>query len=83
MRIYCAGVCEIAVKLPNNKRVMGQFGLAQKLQDVMSWLSSLGWDMAKYQLGTPFPHRPLVDTAQSLLASGIKGPRELLLLELV
>jgi hypothetical protein len=76
-----AGVCEIAVKLPTNKRIIGHFGLAQKLQDVMSWLGSLGWDMHKHQLSTSCPRRALVNTEQSLLANGIQGPRELLVLE--
>ena len=76
-----AGVCELAVKLPSSERVVARFGLAQQLDDVFAWLAALGWDMQRHRLCTSYPRKVLTDAQQTLTAAGVRGAREMLVLE--
>lgn len=76
------GVCEVAVKLPNNQRVIAKFGLAQPLAHVVAWIAVQGWDVQKHRLSLAYPKQALTDSSKSLKEAGIRGPREMLILAL-
>jgi hypothetical protein len=76
------GVCEVAVKLPNNQRVCAKFGLAQPLAHVVAWIAVQGWDFQRHRLSLAYPKEALTDASKSLKEVGIRGPREMLILEL-
>lgn len=81
MRDDSQGVCEIAVKLPDSRRVSATFGLAQPLSDLVAWLSAQGWDMQQHRLSRAYPRQPLQDHERSLKDVGLLGPRDMLILE--
>lgn len=78
-----AGVCELAVKLPSSARVVAQFGVAQKVDDVFAWLAALGWDLQRHRLCASYPRKVLQDAAHTLAEAGLCAPREMLVLEVV
>lgn len=73
--------CELCVRLPNNQRLLSSFGLQATVGDVLAWLEERGWDPQAHRLCTSFPRVPLLERTAALSDCGLKGPREILLLE--
>lgn len=75
------GVCQLAVKLPDNQRLSDSFGHAQPVSDVLDWLAAHGWSREKHSLCLAHPRLALDDANVSLQDAGVTGKREMLILE--
>ena len=73
-----AGVATLAVKLPDNQKLVAKFGLAQPVSTVVEWVAAQGWDMSKHVLSLSFPTKAIDDVGESLKGAGVTGPRDML-----
>lgn len=73
--------CELSVRLPNNQRLLAEFTLQATVGDVLAWLEGRGWSSQSHRLCVSFPRVPLLERSASLSDVGLRGPREVLLLE--